>query len=192
MPTTADLATRETVCPACNAQPGEPCTQPTDTGRRKVAYHHLAREEAASAGADAIQRETVPWSESRRPLPTSADVQHDMVNRAEKLREARERLAALIEEGDVVYVVGHARSRTGLSASCSIFVPTLDDDGTNIVLGIQDVTEDVDTVLDLGGRTQYDGLNRRHIVTLNPVTAGREISDGLTDVLGYGLEWKCL
>lgn len=33
------------VCPACNAQPHEPCTQPTDFGRREVAWYHLARKE---------------------------------------------------------------------------------------------------------------------------------------------------
>jgi hypothetical protein len=34
------------VCPACNAQPGKPCTTPTDTGRRAVAWFHYARSEA--------------------------------------------------------------------------------------------------------------------------------------------------
>jgi len=35
-------------CPNCAAQPGQPCTQPTDTGRRNVTWHHLAREAAVS------------------------------------------------------------------------------------------------------------------------------------------------
>lgn len=30
-------------CPNCQAKPGEPCTQPTDTGRRPVAFVHSAR-----------------------------------------------------------------------------------------------------------------------------------------------------
>ena len=33
-------------CPNCQAQPGEPCTQPTDTGRRAVKRPHLARLDA--------------------------------------------------------------------------------------------------------------------------------------------------
>lgn len=34
------------VCENCNAQQGQPCTQPTDTGRKPVAWVHLAREAA--------------------------------------------------------------------------------------------------------------------------------------------------
>lgn len=30
-------------CPACLAKAGHPCTQPTDTGRRDVAWIHLSR-----------------------------------------------------------------------------------------------------------------------------------------------------
>lgn len=37
----------DSVCPACNALPGRPCTQPTDTGRRAVAWVHSSREVAA-------------------------------------------------------------------------------------------------------------------------------------------------
>lgn len=37
-------------CPNCQAQPGKPCTQPTDTGRRDVRWFHLAREDAAQKG----------------------------------------------------------------------------------------------------------------------------------------------
>lgn len=33
----------EVGCPACQAKPGEPCTQPTDTGRRSVRWYHHAR-----------------------------------------------------------------------------------------------------------------------------------------------------
>lgn len=33
-------------CPNCQARPGEPCTQPTDTGRRNVSWFHMARESA--------------------------------------------------------------------------------------------------------------------------------------------------
>lgn len=32
------------VCPVCNAQPGQACTTPTDTGRRIVNWVHLSRE----------------------------------------------------------------------------------------------------------------------------------------------------
>ena len=31
-------------CPACNANPGEPCTAPTDTSRRPVGWLHASRE----------------------------------------------------------------------------------------------------------------------------------------------------
>jgi len=31
-------------CPVCQAKPGEPCTTPTDTGRRPIRGFHLARE----------------------------------------------------------------------------------------------------------------------------------------------------
>lgn len=42
---------RLVVCPNCNAQPGQPCTQPTDDSRRAVNWYHLAREGAARKGA---------------------------------------------------------------------------------------------------------------------------------------------
>lgn len=38
-------------CPACYARPGEPCTTPTDTGRRNVGWFHYAREEEDDAGS---------------------------------------------------------------------------------------------------------------------------------------------
>ena len=37
------------ICPNCNAQKGEGCTQPTQTGRRLVAWFHNARFDAARA-----------------------------------------------------------------------------------------------------------------------------------------------
>jgi hypothetical protein len=39
---------RDVTCPACFAPVGEPCTAPTDTGRRNVAWHHFARTYDAS------------------------------------------------------------------------------------------------------------------------------------------------
>ena len=33
-------------CPACQAKAGDSCTQPTDNGRKAVAWVHLARESA--------------------------------------------------------------------------------------------------------------------------------------------------
>lgn len=33
-------------CPNCNAQPGTPCTQPTNTTRKPVGWVHLTRESA--------------------------------------------------------------------------------------------------------------------------------------------------
>lgn len=35
-------------CPNCQAPTGEPCTQPTDTGRRVVSWVHNARRDAAA------------------------------------------------------------------------------------------------------------------------------------------------
>lgn len=34
-------------CPNCQAAPGQPCTQPTDMGRKAVTWFHIAREDAA-------------------------------------------------------------------------------------------------------------------------------------------------
>jgi hypothetical protein len=34
-------------CPACKANPGEPCTQATNTGRRNVQWVHNARRDLA-------------------------------------------------------------------------------------------------------------------------------------------------
>lgn len=42
-PSAIDLA-----CPACNAQPGKPCTAPTDTSHRAVGWMHASRCEAAN------------------------------------------------------------------------------------------------------------------------------------------------
>jgi hypothetical protein len=36
------------VCPACNAQPGRPCTAPTINSRRDVKYFHNSREVIAA------------------------------------------------------------------------------------------------------------------------------------------------
>ena len=36
-------------CDNCNAQPGKPCTQPADNGRKPVAWVHLARTAAFEA-----------------------------------------------------------------------------------------------------------------------------------------------
>jgi hypothetical protein len=40
------MQTSDMVCPACNAQPRKPCTQPTNTGRVAVRWYHLSRVEA--------------------------------------------------------------------------------------------------------------------------------------------------
>lgn len=34
-------------CPACFADVGDPCTEPTNTGRRNVRWFHTKREERA-------------------------------------------------------------------------------------------------------------------------------------------------
>jgi hypothetical protein len=39
-------APRDRVCPTCNAQPGEPCTQPTNNSRRPVRWYHFKRIES--------------------------------------------------------------------------------------------------------------------------------------------------
>lgn len=36
------------VCPACNAQIDQPCTQATNTGRRNVTWYHIARLDLAA------------------------------------------------------------------------------------------------------------------------------------------------
>lgn len=42
-------------CTTCYSKPGEPCTQPTDDGQRKVPWHHLAREAAARQADRSVQ-----------------------------------------------------------------------------------------------------------------------------------------
>lgn len=42
------IATIDTTCPNCQARPGQPCTAPTNTGRRDVKWFHSARESAAA------------------------------------------------------------------------------------------------------------------------------------------------
>lgn len=39
----SDADARGVMCPNCMARPGQPCTQPTSTGRREVKRHHHAR-----------------------------------------------------------------------------------------------------------------------------------------------------
>jgi hypothetical protein len=45
-------------CPACLAPVGEPCTAPTDTGRREIKGFHLAREsdEEASTNGETTEK----------------------------------------------------------------------------------------------------------------------------------------
>jgi hypothetical protein len=38
---------RRYVCPACNAQAGKPCSQPTDDSRKTVCWYHVSREAEA-------------------------------------------------------------------------------------------------------------------------------------------------
>jgi len=40
----------DVTCPNCHAPAGEPCTQPTDTGRNPVKWFHDAREALAQHG----------------------------------------------------------------------------------------------------------------------------------------------
>lgn len=42
----------QVACPACNAQPGNPCTAPTSFGRRTVTWVHSSREDLAKAIAE--------------------------------------------------------------------------------------------------------------------------------------------
>lgn len=43
-PETPAETPQDRACPVCQARPGQPCTQPTDTGRRPVTWFHLNRE----------------------------------------------------------------------------------------------------------------------------------------------------
>lgn len=45
--TQPEVDPKSATCPNCQARPGEPCTQPTETGRKKVTWTHLSREAAA-------------------------------------------------------------------------------------------------------------------------------------------------
>lgn len=48
--TTASIPTPlSVICPVCNAQPTEPCTQPTDRARKAVRWFHYKRIEAVTA-----------------------------------------------------------------------------------------------------------------------------------------------
>ena len=51
---------REVQCPACLSQPGKPCTQPTDTGRKAVDWVHYSREAMA---AEKYRRDNGAWTE---------------------------------------------------------------------------------------------------------------------------------
>lgn len=44
-----DTKPGQVVCPTCNAQPGEPCTQPSNTRRIPVKWMHLSRHDAVSS-----------------------------------------------------------------------------------------------------------------------------------------------
>jgi hypothetical protein len=46
-----EVETAAVACPNCHARPGEPCTQPTESGRRNVPWFHLSRELTPAAGA---------------------------------------------------------------------------------------------------------------------------------------------
>lgn len=46
MTTTAETVSMQGTCPNCQARPGEPCTQPTTTGRRPVTRFHYGRYDA--------------------------------------------------------------------------------------------------------------------------------------------------
>jgi len=48
----SDAAVRSVWCPNCQAPAGQPCTQPTSTGRREVKRHHRARVIAATEPRD--------------------------------------------------------------------------------------------------------------------------------------------
>lgn len=46
MDVTVTVAQAQTMtCPNCNVQPGQPCTQPIDNGRKPVSWVHLVRAE---------------------------------------------------------------------------------------------------------------------------------------------------
>lgn len=46
----------EVRCPACQSRPGQGCTQPTNTGRRTVAWWHTARTDRAQAVSNGWER----------------------------------------------------------------------------------------------------------------------------------------
>ncbi|UVK61396.1 hypothetical protein SEA_GINGERBUG_62 [Microbacterium phage Gingerbug] len=48
----SEAPARDVFCPNCQARPGYPCTQPTNTGRREVKRHHRARVIAATEARD--------------------------------------------------------------------------------------------------------------------------------------------
>ena len=64
-------------CTACNAQPGQPCTQPTNTTREMVSWYHRVREDAAErelvqymveftdGGGGEVNQYFAEWAEAR-------------------------------------------------------------------------------------------------------------------------------
>lgn len=53
-------------CPACQARPGQPCTQPTDTSRRPVTWEHSARTDAMAEVAGRYAN-TPTWGDEQVP-----------------------------------------------------------------------------------------------------------------------------
>lgn len=51
-------------CPNCMSPIGFPCSQPTDDGRRPVAWFHLARE-ALAEKEEALAREAIAAKEGK-------------------------------------------------------------------------------------------------------------------------------
>jgi hypothetical protein len=64
---------RDVVCPACNAQAGEPCTSPNDTGRRDVKWDHMSRMERSEerSPVDQFAREKEHCVDYGRHFPES-------------------------------------------------------------------------------------------------------------------------
>lgn len=71
---------RAVECRACNAQPGEPCSAPTDTGRRSVTWHHFIREN------DAMRTGLEPTDDywDRRLMDAYGKTSQELANEAER------------------------------------------------------------------------------------------------------------
>lgn len=50
---------RKYACPSCAARSGQPCTTPTDTGRREVKWVHLTRFDIAKAATEGTPRPVI-------------------------------------------------------------------------------------------------------------------------------------